>query len=244
MAGFEKVRLATGEFRGDYIARRLKEGVAAKAVAAEINQPGFYSGPEGKTWPDSVVYAEQRKLKGKAARSAIPDVALPDPPEETEDDAPELDASVSAVPPEYEDVLTPADMAEVRAEAAAALKKKARAAARKDMLARATQELEREAARLAQEGDARGDMVDIDIDLSPSGRSGKINEAPCIKLDGRPYVHGRTYRVPRKVFNTLMEIIQRGWQHEGTLHGESDNSYRRSRGSAVGHATSAQGLRA
>ncbi len=67
MAGFEKVKLATGEFRGEYISRRLGEGADVKTVHAEINAPGFYSGAEGKSWPETVVYAEKRKLGAKTA---------------------------------------------------------------------------------------------------------------------------------------------------------------------------------
>ena len=37
MANFEKVKLATGEHRGDYIVRRLKEGAKVAEVHAEIN---------------------------------------------------------------------------------------------------------------------------------------------------------------------------------------------------------------
>lgn len=237
---FEKTLLATGEIRGEYIARRLGEGATVQQVLTEINAPGMYSGT-GSGWGATVVYAEKKKLDAKMAKAAVPakqPVAhVARPVELIEDEAPEaaLDTRKLEVPAEYEDILTAEDIAEVRAEAAKALRDKQRKAAKKDMLARATQELEREAMLLAQT-DLRGDHVSVTIDLAPF--------APFIKLDGRLYEHGRTYAVPRKVFNTLNEQMFRTWQHEGTLHGESDNAYRRSsmqRGRSVNTAASLRG---
>lgn len=225
MAGFEKTKLATGEYRGEYIARRLSEGATVAEVHGEINAAGLYSGPEGKSWPASVVYAEKRKAvpepKPRAARAA-------------KSEEPEADLSEIEVPPEYEGVLDAQDVAEVRKEAVEALKAKHRKQARKDLLAKATAELEREAALAAQRGTARGDMVDLTIDLAPY--------TPDIKLDGVSYPHGKAVRVPRKVYNTLIEIQQRTWQHEGTLHGASDRPYRRTlaeRGLTANKATQA-----
>ena len=229
MAGFEKTKLATGEFRGDYIARRLAEGASVKAVHGEINAPGFYSGPEGKTWPMSVVYAAQPKTKPAAAKTAG-----------AEDAAPELDAKTLEVPPEYEDVLDAKDMAEIKAEAAVELKKEQRKAARKDMLARAKADLQREAARLAQEGGPRADLVDLTIELAPY--------AVDIRLDGRSYPHGKQVRVPRKVAAVLMEQMQRSWQHQEGLSGANENAYRKPRLASIsgrtGATTGTQGLRA
>lgn len=236
---FEKTLLATGEIRGEYIARRLGEGATVQQVLAEINAPGMYSGT-GSGWGATVVYAEKKKLDAKATKAkTVPDVArrAAPPVELVEDEAPEaeLDTHKLEVPAEYEDILTAEDMADVRAEAAKGLRDKQRKAAKKDMLARATQELEREAMLLAQT-DLRGDHVSVTIDLAPF--------APFIKLDGRLYEHGRTYAVPRKIFNTLNEQMFRTWQHEGTLHGESDNAYRRSsmqRGRSANTAASLRG---
>jgi hypothetical protein len=227
MAGFEKTKLATGEFRGEFIARRLSEGATVAEVHGEINAAGLYSGPEGKSWPASVVYAEKRKVtpvpKPRTARVAA-----------IEEDEPALDLSTVEVPPEYEGVLDAADVAEVRKEAAEALRAKQRKQARKDLLAKATVELEHAAKLAAQRGTARGDMVDLTIDLAPY--------TPDIKLDGVSYPHGKVVRVPRKVYNTLIEIQQRTWQHEGTLHGANDRPYRRTlaeRGLTANNATQA-----
>lgn len=205
MSGFEKIKLATGEFRGEYIARRLTEKATAKQILAEINAPGFYSGEAGKEWSLSVIYAEQRRVKPKAEAKGET-VA-----------APEVSGDV---PAEYEGVLTPTDMAEIRAEAQAKITKKQREIARKAALVQATQDLEAEARLAAQRGVAKGDMVDIQIDIAPY--------AADLRLDGKSFMHGRVYRVPRKVYNTLQEMMQRSWQHQDGLSGKSDRPYRRS----------------
>lgn len=217
MAGFEKTKLLSGEFRKDYILRRLAEGATVKAIHGEINAPDLYAGLEGKAWPESVVYAAKPKPEAppavtiktavtKPATKAVPDVALT--------------LADVAVPPEYEGILDAEDIAEVRAEAAELLRKEQRAQARKDLLKQATADLKRELALEAQRGEARGDMVDVTIDLAPY--------SDRLAIDGVPYLHGKTYRVPRRVYNTIAEMLQRSWQHEGTLHGANDRPYRRS----------------
>ena len=233
MAGFEKSKLATGEFRADYIARRLAEGATVKTVHGEINAPGFYSGPEGKTWPMSVVYSAQ--AKAKPAKATVKQSAP-----KAEADEPDLDAKTIEVPPEYEDVLTAEDMAEIQAEAAAELKKEQRKSARKEMLARAKADLQREAAALAQQGGPRADMVDLTIDLAPY--------AADIRLDGRSYPHGKQVRVPRKVAAVLAEQMERSWKHQEGLSGANENAYRKPRMATIngrtGATTGTQGLRA
>ena len=230
MAGFEKTKLTTGEFRADYIARRLAEGATVKAVHGEINAPGFYSGPDGSSWPQSVVYAAQRKKP----TTSVPEVARTTAPEV------DLDAKTLEVPPEYEDVLTSEDMAEIKAEAAAELKKEQRKSARKEMLARAKADLQREAAALAQQGGPRADMVDLTIDLAPY--------AADIRLDGRSYPHGKQVRVPRKVAAVLAEQMERSWKHQEGLSGANENAYRKPRMATIngrtGATTGTQGLRA
>ena len=230
MAGFEKTKLATGEFRADYIARRMAEGATVKAVHGEINAPGFYSGPAGNSWPQSVVYAAQRKKP----TTSVPEVARTAAPEV------DLDAKTAEVPPEYEDVLTSEDMAEIKAEAAAELKKEQRKSARKEMLARAKADLQREAAALAQQGGPRADMVDLTIDLAPY--------AADIRLDGRSYPHGKQVRVPRKVAAVLAEQMERSWKHQEGLSGANENAYRKPRMATIngrtGATTGTQGLRA
>jgi hypothetical protein len=209
MAGFEKVKLLTGEYRADYIRRRLVEGIAVKQIVEEINAEGFFSGTPGKPWGLFVVYAEQQKMK------APPAPVLRATPVKHDAEAP-------AVPPEYEGILEPEDVAEIQAEAQAALKKKQREQARKELLAKATQELEREARLAAERGAAKGDLVDVIIDLAPY--------APDIRLDGKIFMHGTMPRVTRKVAAVLQEQMQRSWQHDAGLKGNhNENAYRRHR---------------
>lgn len=237
MSGFEKTKLATGEFRSDFIRRRLGEGAAAKDIVTEINAPGLYSGPEGKSWPDSVVYAEKRKLEAakKASATASTDDVAPAARKggRTSADT-DTDAAALKVAPEHEGILDETDMKSIREEAAAALRKKQRAEARKQALAQATVELEHEARLAAQRGVAKGDNVDINIDLAPF--------ADRIVVDGKTYMHGAMVRVPRKVAASLQEQIQRTWQHQEGLQGKNENAYRKPRMQTVGGPS--QGVRA
>lgn len=43
------------------------------------------------------------------------------------------------------------------------------------------------------------------LDLAP--------EADRILIDGRPFLHGMSYTLPRSVWQTLMECQSRGWNH-------------------------------
>lgn len=216
MAGFEKVKLATGEPRSDYIQRRLREGADIKQIVSEINAPGLYSGAEGGRWADAVVYAEKRKLasaRGKEASKPIVAEA------EQQDVAGDLDAATVEVPPEYEDILSAEDVAAVQVEAQQKFKAKQREQARKELLAKAEKDLEREARLAQQRGEARGDMVDVTIDLA--------TYADHIRLDGVVYRHGETRRVTRKVAAVLYEQMQRSYQHQDSLSGKAERPYRR-----------------
>lgn len=250
MAAFEKVKLLTGEFRAEYILRRLGEGAEVRAILTEINSPEMYSGPAGRSWAPGVVYTEKNKLEARAkkatkpvqtaARSELKAEMIPD----SGDEQP-IDVSDVEVPPEYEDILDAADIAEVRAEAAAQIKAEQRKQARKDMLARARVELKREAALAAEKGSARLGLEDVYVDLAPAVCIGKakVDLPPSIVLDGRHYIHGTTVRVNKNVAAVLREQMQRSWNHEGTLHGNDENAYRRPRLQQV-RGASGNGVRA
>ena len=62
-------------------------------------------------------------------------------------------------------------------------------------------------------------LQDIIIDLAPFVASARFNAA-FVALDGVRYFHGMTYNLPRKVCDTLMDIMARGWEHEREIHGE------------------------
>ena len=51
--------------------------------------------------------------------------------------------------------------------------------------------------------------------------------ADRIVLDGTVYLHGHTYTVGKRTYDTLAEIISRGWEHQRNYKGENENAYRR-----------------
>lgn len=206
---FEKVTLATGEGRTEYIQRRLAEGATPVEITTEINAAGMYSGVEGKAWPIQVVYA-QRPREAKAAPAAKAKPTVPDVKFESVDGA--------IVPPQYEGILTPADIAEINEEAAEQVRAAQRKEARNALLAETKAHLKREAVLEMKRGAARGDMIDVTLDLA--------EYAPFIRLDGEVFWHGSTYRVGRNVAKVLQEQQQRSWQHERSLSGQETAFFR------------------
>jgi hypothetical protein len=59
------------------------------------------------------------------------------------------------------------------------------------------------------------------IQLDLAGHSDRI------RLDGTIFFHGITYGVPRAVFESLRETVQRGWKHEFEVGGANRNAYQR-----------------
>lgn len=218
---FEKVVLKSGVERGAYIRTRLEQGATTREITAEINSPELYSGPEGKRWADTTV----SQIRSKMAPKKDPFVKVQgiDPAEddlgETDAVKERLDTTGVEVPPEYEDILTPEDIAEIRLDAAKNIRSAARKKARKDMLVRVEQEMLREAAKAAQQGQARGDLVDVSIDLP--------EYAPGLTLDGVFYCHGTTPRVRRDVAAVLREQVSRAWAHQASISGQKSDFFNR-----------------
>lgn len=48
-----------------------------------------------------------------------------------------------------------------------------------------------------------------------------------IIIDGRTYMHGGTYTVSKRTYETLCEIIARGWGHQREIEGKDSNAYRK-----------------
>lgn len=61
------------------------------------------------------------------------------------------------------------------------------------------------------------------ITLDMAGHSDRI------MLDGVVYFHGQTYAVPKSTFDTMAEVVSRGWQHEDEVGGANRDVYRRPR---------------
>jgi len=79
--------------------------------------------------------------------------------------------------------------------------------------------------RLRVEAGLEHAQIQVTIDLA--GHSSKI------VLDGREYHQGFSYVVPKPVYETLADIMQRTWQHEGTVGGANRDEYRKPRHTVV-----------
>lgn len=238
--GFERVMLKSGEARADYIRRRLQEGADSALILKEINSPELFSGLPGKPWPAQVVYTEKRKLQPKA-KTDFPEISYKPPAvaaatQGTEESG--IRAEARVVPAAYEGVLSAEDIAEIEAEAQKQVTAAQRKKARDELLAKTRAELERQAREAAKRGAAKGDLVDVSIDLAPY--------AAYISLDGERFYHGMTYRVARPVSAVLREQMQRSWQHQDSISGQK-NDFNRQRLiniSPVKGISGAEGLRA
>lgn len=62
------------------------------------------------------------------------------------------------------------------------------------------------------------EQFDLTLDLYPGCEQ--------IVLDGTIYRHGQTVTVGKRVFDTLTEIIARGWGHQRVVDGKNENTYR------------------
>lgn len=253
MASFEKIKLATGEFRSTYIQRRLREQATAREILDEINAPGLFSGKEGVKWLPSVVYAESHKMV--APKAAEPEkvigeahpkaefVVVATADENTFSIGDKLEDGITErpemeVPAEFEDILDPKDVAEIHAEAAKLLRTEQHKTAKAALLKKVKADLERASRLKMLEGTARGDMVDVYIDLA--------TYAADIRLDGERFLHGSTHRVARHVAAVLHEQMQRSWQHQESISGRRDD-FNRKRNIAINGRTGivqgAEGLR-
>lgn len=153
--------------------------------------------------------AERTYGEKHAAVSKPLDTSDPDPLNWTEVDEPAVKAEV---PLEYEGVLNSEDVAEVKAEAAKSIRAEMRKVAREKLLKDLKADLKREAQAEMKRGRARGDMVDVNVDLAPF--------TDRIILDGEVFMHGRVYRVSRAQSRTLQEQCFRTWTHQEEISGQ------------------------
>lgn len=59
-----------------------------------------------------------------------------------------------------------------------------------------------------------------------------INLAPYsdrVVMDGTIYLHGHTYTLPKRRYDSLREIIDRTWEHQRIVDGKNANEYRQQR---------------
>lgn len=104
------------------------------------------------------------------------------------------------------------------------LRKAAQEEAKKELLAKREKEILEQflkEERINLQLDDDHDMVTFSLDLAPNASTGYIS------LDGRRYYSNRPdpYTLPRRVFNTLMEIQANGWRHEAEIKGKPRNTF-------------------
>jgi hypothetical protein len=58
----------------------------------------------------------------------------------------------------------------------------------------------------------------ITLDLAPHSNR--------LILDSVHYLHGGTYTVGQRVYDTMREMIHRGWEHQREIDGKDGNMYR------------------
>lgn len=72
--------------------------------------------------------------------------------------------------------------------------------------------------RLLSKSDPNEGMRDIFLDLAP--------HSDKIMLDGTQYFHGTTYHVTKAVYDTLAEVMSRGWDHEREVGNANQKQYK------------------
>ena len=58
----------------------------------------------------------------------------------------------------------------------------------------------------------------ITLDLAP--------HSDRLMIDSKIYLHAATYTVGERLYNTMREIIHRGWEHQREIDGKDGNMYR------------------
>lgn len=81
-------------------------------------------------------------------------------------------------------------------------------------------------AQLQSALDPDEEMYLFTVDLAPY--------ADRITLDGVIYMHGATYEVPRRQFQTMNEIVARSWAHEREIGNANAQDYRKPRNIQIG----------
>ena len=106
---------------------------------------------------------------------------------------------VPKVSPDLQELLSADDIERIRDQARLQVSAEKKREAEAQFLAKALEE-ERRALEPEQE------MVDIVVDVAPF--------TDRIMIDGKQYFQGRYYRVPRRVYAVMVEIMARSWAHD------------------------------
>ncbi len=66
----------------------------------------------------------------------------------------------------------------------------------------------------------------------------RIDIAPCggdhIKINGKPYLHGHTYKFDTDTLRSIKEMVARTWVHENDINGHAFNAYRQHQNKVLG----------
>jgi hypothetical protein len=69
-------------------------------------------------------------------------------------------------------------------------------------------------------------VFNVTIDVAPY--------ADRVMLDNVIYLHGITYEVPKRVYDTIKEVMGRTWEHEATRGNPNANYYQKPRHTRIG----------
>lgn len=117
--------------------------------------------------------------------------------------------------------------------------------AENEKLSARTDIAEEESARLAAQ--AQSSMVTTGVQEKFAGKSedGKdlwfyrIDLAPCggdhLKINGKPFLHGHTYKFDTDTLRSIKEMVSRTWVHENDINGHSFNPYRQAQNKVLGN---------
>ncbi len=151
---------------------------------------------------------------------------MTDEPEDLPTDEPTLEAMLSEEPVKkaraarkaaepakrLHPILSDEDFLAAQAAARKSIDKERRAAAMKEVQAQEAERLRIEEGLTTGVTD-RDELVDIQIDLPLF--------TPSITINRFPFMHGRSYRVPRHQYDTLMEQMHRAHRHDDQTEGRS-----------------------
>jgi len=66
----------------------------------------------------------------------------------------------------------------------------------------------------------------------------RIDLAPCggdhLKINGKPYLHGHTYKFDTDTLRCIKEMVARTWVHENDINGHSFNPYKQHQNRVLG----------
>jgi carboxylesterase type B len=67
----------------------------------------------------------------------------------------------------------------------------------------------------------------------------RVDLAPCggadLRINGKPYLHGETYKFDTDTLRTVKEMVARTWVHENDIHGHRYDPYRQAQQKVLGN---------